>query len=181
MQASKASQPGGLKWSKNQFTVPNHCQWTPSSRDPLASQIFTVRSLRATQINSHQWRNISTPNQNKNHFTYSEAVNRWLLLVARPLMGLSWPWMSPRGASESAWHRRRSPPRHPPSSADEPGTAHKALTQSAWKATDCSRKDTRAPVQSQKLPTSWNGSRLTCSSRLLAKSHFLTEESLEPL
>lgn len=98
-------------------------QWTPSSRDPLASQIFTVRS--------------------------SEAVNSWLLLVARPLMGLSCPRTSPRGASESACQRRSSPPLHPLSSTGQPGTTPRALTQSAWALTDC------------------------CSSCLLAKSHFL--------
>lgn len=69
--------------------------------------------------------------------THSEAVNSWLLLVARPLMGLSCPRTSPRGASESACQRRSSPPLHPLSSTGEPGTTPRALTQSAWALADC--------------------------------------------
>lgn len=72
--------------------------------------------------------------------THSEAVNSWLLLVARPLMGLSCPRTSPRGASESACQRRSSPPLHPLSSTEEPGTTPRALTQSAWALAVCWRK-----------------------------------------
>lgn len=64
--------------------------------------------------------------------THSEAVNSWLPLVARPLMGLSWPRTSPRGASESACQSRSRPPRHPLISTEKPGTMASALTQSAW-------------------------------------------------
>lgn len=69
--------------------------------------------------------------------TYSEAVNNWVLLVAKPLMGLLCPWTSPRGASESVCQRRSSPPLHPLRSTGEPGTTPRALTQSVWALTDC--------------------------------------------
>lgn len=68
--------------------------------------------------------------------THSEAVNTWLLLAARLLMGLSCPRTSPRGASESACQRRSSPPLHPLSSTGEPGTTPRTLTQSAWMLAD---------------------------------------------
>ncbi len=73
---------------------------------------------------------------------HSDAVNSWVLLVARPLMGLSCPWTSPRGARESACHRRSSPPLHPLSSTGVPGTTPRALTQSAWALTDCLKEVT---------------------------------------
>lgn len=94
-----------------------------------------------TQENGEQKQLINLKNhKNLNNVTHSEAVNSWLLLVARPLMGLSCPRTSPRGASDSVCQRRRSPPLHPLSSTKEPGTTPRVLIQSAWALADCLRK-----------------------------------------
>jgi len=129
-------------------------QWTPSSREPLASQIFTVRSLpKHTHTHTHththnhvlKCRRVSVE-MTVLQVTHSEAVNSWLPFVARPLMGLSCPRTSPRGASESACQKRSSPLLQPPRSTGEPdhwpGITARALTQSAWALTDCEEKKT---------------------------------------
>lgn len=84
---------------------------------------------------------------NLNNVTHSEAVNRWLLLVARPLMGLSCPRTSPRGASDSVCQRRRSPLLHPLSSTEEAGTTPRVLIQSDWALADCLRKQFHSVCQ----------------------------------
>lgn len=69
--------------------------------------------------------------------TDSEAVKRWLLLVEMLLMGLSWPFSSPRGPSVSVCHSLSTPPLQPLSRTGAPGTTPRAQTQSRWALGTC--------------------------------------------
>lgn len=121
------------------FGFPNlHCSVTDRKKNRPTENV-EQKQLRPAS-NSASLRQMYQYRLNEHVLTHSEAVNSWLLLVARPLMGLSCPRTSPRGASESACQRRSSPPLHPLSSAEEPGTTPRALTQSAWALADCWRK-----------------------------------------
>lgn len=118
-----------------------HTHTPPQEKVEQKQLIIKTSDSVCSSESYHDFYSNDKKNFNEHVFlTHSEAVNSWLLLVARPLMGLSCPRTSPRGASESACQRRSSPPLHPLSSTEEPGTTPRALTQSAWALAVCWRK-----------------------------------------